>query len=101
VDVNEIALEELAARALDLQDACNPTAVAGVLRLVFEQLIRFHGESTSSACHHPIPKVIMDKLMDLMAMDGRAETRDWNAVMDMAGRRNNIDRLQDAVEKGA
>lgn len=64
-------MKKLAADAMHVQDACNITAVAGLLQRTLVELQQYEQGSDWVACH-PITKTIINKLNHLagLAQDG-------------------------------
>jgi len=61
-------------KALQVQDACNLTAVAGLFHEVCLEVLR-EGRGTDAPCKDPAVLMILDKINDLV---GRPEDAEYN-----------------------
>jgi hypothetical protein len=59
--------------ALEIQDACNLTAVVGVLHRICLEVLH-EGKGTASVCKDPAVRMIVDKVYDLA---GRVEGKEY------------------------
>jgi|SaaInlV_130m_DNA_2_1039683.scaffolds.fasta_scaffold59934_2 hypothetical protein len=60
-------LKKLAQDAVDVQDACNGTAVSGLLNRTMSALMK-EGKGSDYVNQHPITQAIIDKLQSLAKM---------------------------------
>ena len=63
-------------RALEIQDACNLTAVAGVFHEICLEVLR-EGRGTDSVCKDPAVLMVLDKMNDLV---GRPDVAEYNKI---------------------
>ena len=63
--------KEILKDANDIQDACNPIAIAGILRSMCSYLTDVKG--TDYACKHPAVKAVIGKLCSLSEIDHNIE----------------------------
>ena len=77
-------MADLAREALNLQNACNTTAVFLAGHRILAQMSRM-GMSTNELSEHSITRVIVDKLISLT---GTATVDDWDRVHEIAEGRN-------------
>ena len=61
-------MQKLAQDAIDVQDACNGTAVSGLLNRTMCALMKY-SEGGDWVNQHPIVKAIIDKMMSLARME--------------------------------
>ena len=64
----DVAMQKLAQDAIDVQDACNGTAVSGLLNRTMCALMKY-GNGGDWVNQHPIVKTIIDKMMSLARME--------------------------------
>ena len=72
--------------AIALQDACNPTALAGTLRAMCSFLMKERG--TDATCSHPAVKATIGKLASLAGIshdpeDAYKDLYDWARTINM------------------
>jgi len=61
-----LTLSQIAQNALDVQDACNPLAVARLYIRMTDDLLAHHGvRGTDAICNHPTVVLVAHKLADL------------------------------------
>ena len=61
-----LTLSQIAQNALDVQDACNPLAVARLYVRMTDDLLAHHGvRGTAAICTHPAVVLVAHKLADL------------------------------------
>ena len=63
-----MTFKQLAVRALQIQDACNPSGVALALSETIMELKRNGVAGTDDICNHPIVKLMAHKMADLCGM---------------------------------
>lgn len=63
-----MTFQQLAVRALQIQDACNPSGVAHSLAETIVELKTLGVGSTEDICNHPVVKLMAHKMADLCGM---------------------------------
>jgi len=77
--INAMTNEQLAQRALMIQDACNPSGVAHTLAETICQLRANGVVGTEELCSHPIVQLMAHKMADLCNMATMDTERYWDA----------------------
>jgi hypothetical protein len=76
-----MSIEQLAKRALQIQDACNPSGVALALSETIMELKRNGVVGTEDICNHPIVKLMAHKVAELCGMATWDLDRYWQAEL--------------------